>query len=810
MTFYEFKKQALKEYYPALFLENLWPQGRGKLLVQGLRGTAALLLVIGILVDGLSRTSPTLYFYVPKVFGACLLATALWLGAAAIRTFYNYYYFKNQPEKPNDNDTMSFELARILYLSSAQDILAGFLHSQEGNEILLRSGITSDAIKAFIAGRTQPIDINTLMIKKNQYNTLTDYAALLYDADKEFSDFLFAHRIQKKDFLAIVDWVIERHQARRAQLRWWSRENLGRIQGIGKNWSYGQINTLQKYAEEIPDIEGEEYETHDVYGTRELKLLEAVMAKQKGANALLVGNDKAGVLHILARLNRAILTGTIMPQLEHKRLIMISSEVFSASVKNKAAFESELLSLLREAHNAGNIILVLEDFPALLLSAETYGVDLTALLDPYLTARHLHIIAHSDTAHFHAKIERDLMLIQRFERILIEDIGDENTIKVLQNEIITVEAQTGLFFSYPALVAIADSAERYFPDTAMPQQAINLLSEIASKLSLGHKGLVEKEDVLDIVTVKTGIPVGDMKDEERDKLLQLETILHQRIIGQDEAVTAISHAVRRARSGINNPNRPLGSFLFLGPTGVGKTETTKALGDIFFGKDLQIQRLDMSEYSTPDALSKLIGSFASGKFGVLASVVREHPYGVLLLDEFEKTTPEVMNLFLQILDEGFFSDMEGKKINARNLLIIATSNAGSDLIWESLRRGDDQTHAKELLIDSMVQNHIFKAELLNRFDGIIAFHPLGTEHLLKIAELQLQKLKKRLAERGINLAITSELIEFLVKIGTDPKFGARPMNRAIQDKVEQVIAEKMLRREIKPGAEIRLTRADLE
>ena len=217
----------------------------------------------------------------------------------------------------------------------------------------------------------------------------------------------------------------------------------------------------------------------------------------------------------------------------------------------------------------------------------------------------------------------------------------------------------------------------------MPDKAIDLLSEVVPYLEQKGKTIVEKKDIEELVQTKTGIPVGEVKSEERDKLLNLESILRSKIIGQEEAIIAISNAMRKARSGIENPNRPLGSFLFLGPTGVGKTETTKALADVFFGSSSHIERLDMSEYSGFDALEKLIGSFESSKPGILSSMIREHPYGVLLLDEFEKTTKEVMNLFLQVLDEGFFSDGMGKKVNTRNLVIIATSNAGSQIIWDN-------------------------------------------------------------------------------------------------------------------------------
>ncbi|HVS79465.1 MAG TPA: AAA family ATPase, partial [Candidatus Paceibacterota bacterium] len=288
-----------------------------------------------------------------------------------------------------------------------------------------------------------------------------------------------------------------------------------------------------------------------------------------------------------------------------------------------------------------------------------------------------------------------------------------------------------------------------------------------------------------------------------------EEILRQRIVGQELAITAISDAMRRARAGVSNPNRPMGSFLFIGPTGVGKTETTKALAEVFFGDENKITRFDMSEYSADDALTRLIGSFDTGKPGTFTTALRENPYGVLLLDEFEKANKEVHNLFLQVLDEGVFSDMTGKKVNARNLIIIATSNAGSDLIWTLSQNGKDLAQAKGEVIDDIITKGIFKPELMNRFDGVILFHALGNDDLRSVARIQLERLKKRLEERKLDLEINDALVEFLVKQGSDPKFGARPLNRAIQETVEAIIAKKLIDGSAKPGAKISLTEADL-
>ena len=280
-------------------------------------------------------------------------------------------------------------------------------------------------------------------------------------------------------------------------------------------------------------------------------------------------------------------------------------------------------------------------------------------------------------------------------------------------------------------------------------------------------------------------------------------------MGQNEAVSGIASAVRRARSGISNPKRPLSSFLFIGPTGVGKTEVSKALAESFFGDENKMARFDMSEYNGADALSRLIGDFALNKSGLLASKIRDNPYCVLLLDEFEKAAPDVLDLFLQILDEGIFTDALGRQVNCRNLIIIATSNAGSDLIWEAIRSGKNLAGSREFIVNSIIKDKIFKPELLNRFDGTIFFHPLQKSELQKIAELGLRKLGRRLKEKNIDLVINRDIINFLVEKGGDPQFGGRSINRAIQNEIEDLVARKIVSGEAKPGSRIEIKREEL-
>ena len=332
---------------------------------------------------------------------------------------------------------------------------------------------------------------------------------------------------------------------------------------------------------------------------------------------------------------------------------------------------------------------------------------------------------------------------------------------------------------------------------------MDLLNEIAPWAKRKGYKIIGKDEVMEYVEIKTNIPTGGkLSSKEKDKLLNLESEIGKRVIGQKDAILAVSNALKRAKTGTRNPNKPIGSFLFLGPTGVGKTETAKALAFTFFGSETNMMRLDMSEYQTDDAMEKLIGSFASGKPGVFSSMIREKQYGVVLLDEFEKTNKDVLNLFLQILDEGMFSDMSGEKINTRNIIFIATSNAGADKIFAMVEAGKNPKDAQEEIIADIVSKGLFKPELINRFDATIIYKPLENSDLQQIAKIMLDKLADRMKEKGLTLQISDTFIDFVVKNGSNKAFGARPMNRFIQDNVEGNIANLILKDEAVSGKTI--------
>jgi ATP-dependent Clp protease ATP-binding subunit ClpC len=470
------------------------------------------------------------------------------------------------------------------------------------------------------------------------------------------------------------------------------------------------------------------------------------------------------------------------------------------SLKSKVEFENAFYEILVQANNAGNAFVVIPRLTGFIDSAFEIGVDIAEVLSEFLSSSSIQIIALTDERGFHQSIETNKNLMQHFEKLVIKQIDNDGALNILEEEAIRIESEYNILFTYQALEKISESAIRYFSDSEYSDKILDLIEEIKIKTLTEGKFFVTEKEVTDVVALKTGVPQGVIGVGEKEKLSGLEELLHKRVIGQIAAIEAISKAIKRARSGIQNPNRPIGSFLFIGPTGVGKTETTKALAESFFGNEKNIVRFDMSEYNSFDAVEKLIGGTGNKIVGTLSAKIRENQYGVLLLDEFEKADKKVHDLFLQIIDEGKFTDVRGEEINARNLIIIATSNAGSDLIYQASLDNKDIALEKDTVVNAIIERGIFKPELLNRFDGVILFHALKDEHIAKIAKLMLQKLEARLIEKGITIDINEQMISYLVETVRNQQFGARAMNRAIQDMIEGQIAEGIIDGKVTNGS----------
>jgi len=794
--------------YPALILESLFSDKKRKWLINTtkiLLLSIPIIIIASIVFSKYNDFEPQILsqFLGRKLIGLIFISLGLYIITQMMEAYFASVFYFNYIAKNNykQNELYTFSAGRILRKVVNDNILTGLLLSHSiGHKILKRLGISTEEINILLKKQTaikEPPIFNTQEITLVKVSDITNF---IYNNHKDFKDLLSNHGLGQRDLDAVVSWVIYEIEKKEHERRWWTKDKLAKIPGVATDWSFGRTYLLNKFSRDILNDTEVYSENISLSGReRELEQVQSVLARSAGANAIIVGQPGQEKMEVIWNLCRRIKNKTIISNLINKKPLLFLTTFFSSSIESKEDFEKKVIIIFSEALEAGNIILIIDNLPKLLLQAKQFGINFFEMIEPFLASYNDQIIALADTEYFQTLIEPDQAIMSRFEVIRTKPLLLEEIIKMISRETINIEKIYGIYFTYPAILEIAKSADSYFPNGVSNDKAKDLLIELAPWAIKNNLENIDKDMVLEYIEEKTGIPTGSIIQKEKEILLDLENLLGKRVIAQTEAIFAIAGSIRRSRAGIQNDKRPLGSFLFLGPTGVGKTETAKALAEVFFGDEKLLLRLDMSEYQNTEALGRLIGSQENNTQGILANMLREHPYGVLLLDEFEKTNKDVLNLFLQIIDEGYFSDVFGKKVMARNIMFIATSNAGSEKIFELINQQENLQTQKEKIISQIIKEGVFKPELINRFDGTILFHPLTKENLSEIAKLMLNKLTKKLGGKGITLHIDKELIEFVVQGGYNPTFGARPMNRLIQDTIEQHLADLLIRGEITSG-----------
>ncbi|NCS99353.1 ATP-dependent Clp protease ATP-binding subunit [Candidatus Parcubacteria bacterium] len=799
ITFAELKNKSSK-LYPAILLEK-YSSYRKRRIARNIMFWLLILLFVAMVIGPelplrLGEVSMFFRDYQTNIRSAFVLALLVWVSLYLIRAFYFSHYFRKSE--------IDFEVAKLIMDSDEEtDITKTFLESDVGQYTMIRLGIGSDQIKNFVRNRKNIIPADKFDIERTytkEYIGVKDYGKSLLRQDPDFASFLSQYKVDSDTFVEALEWVDDLEWKIRASQKWWDRSHLARIKGLGRNWAFGKVYLLEKYGHSIMSDNsylnlGDRWRVYE----KDARKIESILVKKRDANVALVSPTTSIGLNIMASLGKMILNGKILFEIEDRRIYVLDTVAIMESVNDSNNLEILIRDILFQTNRAGNVILVIPNLPAFAEHANSLGVDVMNLLSDFLSSARMQIVAISDRHSYHQVLEPNMGLMQSFEKILVEDIDKNSAIKILQDEVNRVEVSNDVFFTFQCIRAISEGAERYFVGSTYSDKILDLLDEVVVEAKTSGRKIITEEDAHKVISIKTGVPQGQITQKEKTILANLEEILHQRVIGQDLAIDSISNSMRRARSGITDPNRPMGSFLFIGPTGVGKTETVKALNEVFFKNEEKIIRLDMSEYNSDDAIEKLIGSYSNKSSGILASKIRDQQYGVLLLDEFEKTSDKVKDIFLQILDEGQFSDSQGNKINCRNLIIIATSNAGSQLIFDVTRSGGNLAEKKDDIIKQIINERIFKPELLNRFDGTILFHSLEKEHLQKIAKLMLEKLNERIAKNGIRIKTKDDIVDYLVEIGSDPKFGAREMNRKIKDEIESLIADKIISGEVESG-----------
>lgn len=616
---------------------------------------------------------------------------------------------------------------------------------------------------------------------------------------------------------------------------------------------------------------------------KEIERVVQILSRRTKNNPALIGEPGVGKTAIVEGLAHRIVAGDVPATLEDKRIVALDMASVVAGTKYRGEFEERLKKILDEIKTAGGCILFIDEFHTLVGAGAAEGaVDAANILKPPLARGELQCIGATTLDDYRKYVERDAALERRFQPVLVEEPSTDDALEILRGIKNRYEEHHQLEITDEALKTAVSMASRYIPDRYLPDKAIDIIDEAASRvrirygtrpssikklkqieeryrkdkeaalanqqyddaaelrqqeLQVGEQirteeaewlssadqrtASVTEEDVAEVVSMWTSIPLVQLANDETQRLLNMEDVLHERIIGQEEAITTISKAVRRARAGIKDPRRPIGNFLFLGPTGVGKTELAKALAEFMFGNEDSLIRIDMSEFMEKFAVSRLVGAppgyvgFDEG--GQLTEAVRRKSYACILLDEVEKAHPDVFNILLQIFDDGHLTDAKGRRVDFRNSIIIMTSNIGAELIRKGSQIGfssqSDDAKAQQQNYESMKEKLLgevkksFKPEFFNRLDGVIVFHPLSQEQILQIVDLVVKNVTNQLAEKGIGIEISREAKNFLGKKGYDEVYGARPLKRVIQDLVEDPVSEGLLRGTYTSGDTIKV---DLE
>ena len=647
-----------------------------------------------------------------------------------------------------------------------------------------------------------------------------------------------------------------------------------------KNKKKSSFPTLEQYSRDLTEAAREDRLDPVVGRNAEVERVMQILCRRMKNNPCLVGEPGVGKTAVVEGLAQMIASGTVPEILADKRILSLDLSGMVAGSKYRGEFEERIKRVIAEVRAAGNVILFVDELHTLIGAGGAEGaMDASNILKPALSRGEVQMIGATTRTEYRKYIEKDAALERRFQPVYVEEPTREETIAILQGLRSKYEEHHGVTISDDALEAATDYAIRYINDRFLPDKALDLIDEAASRKKLGifagnktakkaeetrhnleealeaalaegnieaaqalkkdldktdkkiektkhnmrekeqEQMLVTEEDVADVVSVWTKIPVSKITQTESQRLLKLEEILHKRVVGQNEAVETVAKAIRRGRVGLKDPKRPIGSFLFLGPTGVGKTELSKALAEAMFGNENAIIRVDMSEYMEKHSVSKMIGSppgyvgFEEG--GQLSEQVRKNPYSVILFDEIEKAHPDVFNVLLQVLDDGRITDSQGRTVDFKNTIIIMTSNAGAQRIVDPKKLGFSNVENAESEHKDMKNNvmeegkRMFKPEFLNRIDDIIVFRALSKEDVKGIAALMLKELKNRLAKQmDITLTYGDTVKNFIFEKGYDKKYGARPLKRAIQNNIEDSLAEEILSGKIQASDKVSMTVVD--
>ncbi|MDD3774193.1 MAG: AAA family ATPase [Patescibacteria group bacterium] len=618
---------------------------------------------------------------------------------------------------------------------------------------------------------------------QGKHITLVNLFTVLAQKDPFLLNLLNQNRLEETDLKMINDWF--KVPAR-------GPFELKFTGGIARDWTVGYSPTLDEFSNNLAYSPLAKWQT--MAHKKQQEDLKKMLIEGTKSSVMLVGQPGIGKRSMVIDLARDLRDGKCPFSLAYKRILNVNVEQILTVGKNEAGIREIFGAILNEVLRAGDVILYFDNFSLLCGGGESLGrANLTEILIPYLDRPDFKIIASISPGDFDQYISRNIGLAQFFSNLEMKEPSHKENIFILEGLADMYQYRAGLFFTYPAIIRIMELAREYLWKEYLPLSAINFMEKVAQKASASGNKIVNQAVVEDAFEKITHIKVGEIKAEEKEVLTNLEELLHKRIVDQVEPIKLLAQSVRIKRAGIKTSKKPIGSFLFLGPTGVGKTETAKALAATYFGKEEAMIRFDMSEYQNRRDIYRLLGDPKTMSPGQLIEAVKNNPFSLILFDEFEKANKDILNLFLQILDEGFITDVFGAKIYFRNNLIVATSNAGSDKIQSILSRGGSFTQLSENFTSYLIKKQLFTPELLNRFDKVVMFKPLGQAEIYQIAKMKIEKLKKELYNlKRIKLEVEEAAIKKLASLGYNPEFGARGLERVIREKIEALIAARII------------------
>ncbi|MFA6424506.1 MAG: ATP-dependent Clp protease ATP-binding subunit [Candidatus Magasanikbacteria bacterium] len=631
-----------------------------------------------------------------------------------------------------------------------------------------------------------------------EYVSVTELLLSTIKESAKLQEILFDLAMDKQKLLNVVEWARIRERLYRQYVKFRKAAGGRSKTGMDKAMTAVQTPFLNNFSDDLTILA--QFGNLENCVAREKEIEEVVrIVEGGGQNVILVGDNGVGKTSIIEGLAQKMVEDDVPKRLQDKRLVRLSVPKLLAGTTPAGAVE-RLIGIMQDIGRAGNVILFINNIHELTgvsAGGETGSLDVAGTLNEYLGSGRFLTFATTTPDEYSRHIVSS-PLGNLFAKVEIKEMDENQAIQVLESKVGTIEYKQNVFFSYEAVAKSVQLAARFLHESYLPGSAQELMTEAASfaHTKKGLHSFVTGEEVAAVVAQKTGVPVTTVSADESAKLIHLEEEMHKRVIGQVEAVDLVANALRRARAEIRSSKRPIANFLFLGPTGVGKTELAKTIAEVYFGGEERMVRLDMSEYQDKSSIYRLIGTPGEKGSGMLTEAIRRNPFSLLLLDEMEKADKDILNLFLQVMDDGRLTDSVGRVVDFTNVILIATANAGTAYVQEQLRAGVTSEVIKDKLLHGELKQY-FRPEFLNRFDGIVLFKALNREDIIKIAGLMLKRVAKDLEAKGIEIRVEPAAMEFLADVGFDPEFGARPMRRALQEKVENQLAELLLSGKLK-------------